>query len=232
MSSVNGTTIFSAGATSITPSATKRKREGSENPPHVNGLARSKSEQHGQSQIQRVLADTFEILKTRDTTPSLLQLPLPPSTPRARSEPSSAKRAKLAEAPSESILAKVNNQAYSSLKELSQDIDIAAEELLAPIEAKLAYNLNGSQSRSAQITREEKDLMTRVLALQKLVKTIVGRETCRAAPHHNGANGVDEDVAHDETNVPNGIITIKAEGDDADPFEKGRTVLTLYGNAQ
>ncbi|KAK3076559.1 hypothetical protein LTS18_012680, partial [Coniosporium uncinatum] len=63
--------------------------------------------------------------------------------------------------------------------------------------------------------------MTRVLALQKLVKTIVGRETCRAASQRDGANGVDEDVAHDETKAPNGIITIKAEGDDADPFEKG-----------
>lgn len=146
--------------------------------------------------VQAVLHDLLSILTSYDTHPSILTRAVPALSPRTSSGEADAKRAKLAQSTSSTtITERVHNGAYDSLQALEKDVESVAADMLAPTAASLA-----------PATLDDTKLQAKVLALQKLVRSLVEREESRKQ------------------------IKDEEEQDDREPTS--RTVLTLFGTAQ
>ncbi|GME38735.1 uncharacterized protein LTHEOB_1783 [Neofusicoccum parvum] len=210
-------------STTTSPSAAKRKREASQ----AHALAaRDPSAQKPQPahtdarSLKGLLEDVLEILKSYDTTPSILQQPVRSNGDRAVSGEPTTKRTKLAQPPPSdtSINAKVQSDAYASLDELVADVESVCSQLLSSV------NVQHASSEA------DTKLVTGTLAFKKVLKNIVIRETHRQAA---AAKAEEADGAEgEETNATNGVVKKEPVEDEADSFSGSRAVLTLFASAQ
>ncbi|KAB2575751.1 Class E vacuolar protein-sorting machinery protein HSE1 [Lasiodiplodia theobromae] len=207
------------------PSAAKRKRSTSQ----ANALAdRDQPAQKPQPArsdartLKALLEDVLEILKSYDTNPSILNQPVRSNGDRAVSGEPTTKRTKLAQLPAaaSSITAKIQSDAYASLDELVADVESVCSQLLASVNAQHAS------------TEADTKLLTGTLALKKVLKNIVIRETQRKAAV--AAEVAEEtDGAEDEEKAEtNGVIKKEPVDDAVDSFAGSRAVLTLFASAQ
>lgn len=120
--------------------------------------------------LKAVLEDVLSILKCYDTQPSILTHAVPALHPRSSSGEADTKRAKLAQSDSSStITERVQKGAYDSLQALEKDVESVAAEIAS------------SGSSDTPATLEETKLHAKVLAFQKVLKSLVEREEARSA---------------------------------------------------
>ncbi|KAK8217862.1 hypothetical protein IWZ01DRAFT_428362 [Phyllosticta capitalensis] len=166
--------------------------------------------------LKALLEDVLEILKSYDTTPSILNYPIPSTC----AEPSS-KRAKLTQAASvpSTVADKATSESYASLDELVHDVNAVCAQL--------------SSSISAHHSRSDVDakLLTGILAFKKVLKNLVIREASLASESSKPEEQADGAV-DDEKNATNGVeIKIEPEDETDDTPTGARSVLTLFTSA-
>ncbi|EKG16615.1 hypothetical protein MPH_06196 [Macrophomina phaseolina MS6] len=212
------------GSQNASPSAAKRKRSTSQ----ANALAdRDQSAQKPQSAhadarpLKALLQDVLAILNSYDTTPSILNHPLRSNGDRAVSGEPTTKRTKLAQPPpaGASIVDKVQADAYASLGDLVADVESVCSQLLASVNAQNASS------------EADTNLLTGALALKKVLKNIVIRETHRKATAVKVTE--DKDGAGDDDKAEtNGVVKKEPVDEEVDSFSGSRAVLTLFASAQ
>ncbi|EON68927.1 hypothetical protein W97_08185 [Coniosporium apollinis CBS 100218] len=227
-------------STSTSTSATKRKRSSSGDHGQINGIdTRQNAEEEAatatESRSQALFADILELLKSYDTTPSLLHHPLTDKTHRSTSGEPTAKRKRLSQSSEPtSIAARLQEGTYSSLDELVEDVDAASSALLEPLKAREAAKSPGKGSKHDRPTPEHSPqdtrLITGTLAFKKVLNDIILRRSQikpRVTATRTEPGSVNKSPA-----LTNGIKEEPAARDFADALKDGRTVLTLYANAQ
>ncbi|OJD35682.1 uncharacterized protein BKCO1_16000102 [Diplodia corticola] len=211
--------------TNASPSAAKRKRSTSQ----ANALAdrdqpaqKPESARSGARTLKALLDDVLDILKSYDTTPSILDQPIRSNGDRAVSGEPTTKRTKLAQPPAaaSSIVAKVESDAYASLDELVADVDSVCSQLLASV--------NPQHASSEADTK----LLTGTLALKKVLKNIVIRETQRKAAVDAKVAEKADSAEDEEKEEANGVVKQEPVEDEVDSFAGSRAVLTLFASAQ
>lgn len=170
--------------------------------------------------LQAVLEDVLSILEGYDTQPSMLTRAVPALSPRSSSGEADTKRAKLAQTGSSStVTERVQQGAYESLQALERDVESVAAEISAP-----------SGPSDAPATPEETTLQAKVLAFQKVVKSLVEREEARSVQAQQGK--ADIVAAAEAVTLEDAPVQVKKEDEDDDKEPTSRTVLTLFGTAQ
>ncbi|KAF3047550.1 hypothetical protein E8E12_010279 [Didymella heteroderae] len=169
--------------------------------------------------LKAVLEDVLSILKSYDTQPSILTHAVPALPTRSSSGEADTKRAKLVQSDSSStITERVQNGAYDSLKALEKDVESVAAEITP------------GGSPDAPATLEETKLQAKVLAFQKVVKSLVEREEARSAQAQEDEAAI---VATAEAvTLEDAPIKVKEEDQEDEKGPASRTVLTLFGSAQ
>ncbi|KAJ4412804.1 hypothetical protein N0V91_000566 [Didymella pomorum] len=169
--------------------------------------------------LKAVLEDVLSILKCYDTQPSILTHAVPALPPRSSSGEADTKRAKLAQSDSSStITERVQKGAYDSLQALEKDVESVAAEIAS------------SGSSDTPATLEETKLHAKVLAFQKVLKSLVEREEARSAQGQKDEAAI---VATAEAvTLEDAPIKVKEEEQEDEKEPPSRTVLTLFGNAQ
>ncbi|KAF2218431.1 hypothetical protein BDZ85DRAFT_299566 [Elsinoe ampelina] len=197
-------------------SGTKRKRSDTD---HETTDAQKDISQDRPEDSRAVSKETFEdilaILYQSEVGPSILNAPIP-----AGSQPQPSKKAKLAEpALSKTISEKVAESTYAHLDELEQDVvsicDAQVAEIKKPDESSTIKLKRLSEEDVAQI----QDYMS----LKSTVRELVVRES--------KLKGERPGRSRQFTKV-NGVKTEQASVPTHPAPEAGRTVLSLYGNAQ
>ncbi|KAI4697732.1 uncharacterized protein J4E84_000865 [Alternaria hordeiaustralica] len=205
------------------PAAAKRKL--AERPAiAVNGAstpAPGESANASARSLQAVLADILAVLKSYDTTPSILSHPITSSITRSASGEADSKRTKLTPPNGPATISNlIQDGSYDSLHALEKDVESATTEILA--------SSGPSDSSAAQASPQDTALQGKVLAFQTVLKNLVAREGSRKAPGSaKQANGHGDAPASGEEGTP---VPIKEEEQDAE-IPQSRTVLTLYGSA-
>ena len=119
----------------------------------------------------------------------------------------------------------MEQKAYASVNALQQDVEAVTAEMLAPLQAKETAVIGSVYGAPSQLSYEESQLWTGVLAFQKVSKTM--------AEHEATHNTVSNDSSHDAT--PNGedqkTNGVKQEADQPSLLTSGRNVLTVYAAA-
>lgn len=213
-------------AAPASPSVAKRKQ-----PVALSNGASQKQPANGTTHAhahapQAVLEDVLSVLKSYDTEPSILDLPIAASTARSASGEADSKRAKRASSTDTATIAdRVQSGAYASLQALERDVESATAELLA--------SADGSD---APATLEEIKLQGKALAFQKVLKGLIEREETRGAQAQAQAHqdmsesdAATADVAATHEDAP---LQVKQEEVDDEKEPSSRTVLTLFGSAQ
>ncbi|KAF2815482.1 uncharacterized protein BDZ99DRAFT_516200 [Mytilinidion resinicola] len=204
-------------------SATKRKRSTST---ATNHSAVASAEHAGSSLdglekgLQETLEDVFAVLKSYDTQPSILNLPLKATSDRSSSGEPSVKRTKLTPSDSPtSITSRLRDGTYNSLADLASDVELAASDIISTI-TPAEPATNGAVQRHAP-SPEETRLYAGVLAFQKVLRNIVTRENQRRTL------ALKDSKTPTENGAPVGKDAVSLED-----IHDSRTVLTLYGTAQ
>ncbi|KAK7508978.1 hypothetical protein BKA81DRAFT_404925 [Phyllosticta paracitricarpa] len=209
----------SASATASSPSAAKRKRSLSN---HDALPQRDKRPPRAPRSAKALLEDVLDILKSYDTTPSILNHPIPAALDRAVSGEPNSKRAKLAQsAPAPSTIAgKVQSESYASLDDFVRDADAVCSQL--------------SSSISAHHPTSEVDakLLTGVLAFKKVLKNLVIREALLDPASINNQESADG-IAEDDNSATDEVeIKVEPEDESGDTLTGARSVLTLFASTQ
>ncbi|PSN62450.1 hypothetical protein BS50DRAFT_624315 [Corynespora cassiicola Philippines] len=221
MAAANGTlTPPSLPPAPASPSLAKRKR--SETDAIVsNGAstaAATKTADDASHSLQSVLEAVLSVLKSYDTDPSILTHPITSCIARASSGESDSKRAKLTPPDGPTTIADlVNESAYDSLLAFEKDTETASSEILASI--------GGGERASVQLSLEETRLQSKVLAFQKILRSLVSREQARRE-HIYGKKQPKQDITDEGADGEEKQEKAREEGPEP------RTVLTLYGTAQ
>ncbi|KAF2799494.1 hypothetical protein K505DRAFT_356545 [Melanomma pulvis-pyrius CBS 109.77] len=206
------------------PSLSLAKRKRSDTPPvHLsNGAsapAPATAANGARQSRQAVLDDILSVLKSYDTQPSILDLPITSAIARAASGQSESKRAKLTPPDGPTTIASlIKDGSYSSLEALERDVESSSVQVLASIGA----GGPGAEQHSVEQTRLQ------VLAFRKMLKTLATREEVRNLHVHAKEDSADSSVENGAETAEDKPVEIKEE--EAAP--DSRTVLTLYGNAQ
>ncbi|KAJ9666473.1 hypothetical protein H2201_003395 [Coniosporium apollinis] len=241
MSATNGalTPPSPLDSTTASTSATKRKRSSSGDHGQINGIDARESAEEGaattDTESRALFADILELLKSYDTTPSLLHHPLTDKTHRSTSGEPAAKRKKLSQSSEPtSIAARLQQGTYSSLDELVEDVDAASSALLELLKAREAAKSPGKGSKHDRPTPEhslqDTRLITGTLAFKKVLNDIILRQS-QIKPRV-AATRTEPGSASKSPALTNGIKEEPAARESADALKDGRTVLTLYANAQ
>ncbi|KZF24711.1 hypothetical protein L228DRAFT_237612 [Xylona heveae TC161] len=197
----------------------KRKRTEGETKEESNGVVEKAHESTTDSaseSLNTFLEDILEILKQQDTTPSLLNQPLPVGETDAAEDLPASKRQKLSGTNDTStITSKVLAKRYGSVSEFARDIDVASSAIL---EAQDRPS-NGAHQQQ-QATSPKRLLSAGILALKKNFNALLLREKMLKSPHF--------DIELTVPGESSGEVTIKEES--TGPRET-REVLTLLGNA-
>ena len=155
-----------------------------------------------------------------DTKPSILNHPIASSIPRSPSGEADSKRTKLTPPTGPAnILGLIQDASYTSLQALEKHVELAATEILASI--------TSADSSMSPPTPEEMAVQAKVLAFQKVAKSLVDKEEERRLQKENRNTEMDDEIkpSKEEGTPP---IFIKEE----EPHvPQSRTVLTLYGSA-
>jgi hypothetical protein len=169
------------------------------------------------------------VLKSYDTEPSILGLPISSSVLRAASGEPTTKRAKL-ELPNEptTIATLIQNGQYDSFESLVKDVELASSEVLPSLNDSEAAVFSTSQNEP-QVGLNDTRLLAKVLAFKKILKTLVSRAQKQrmersAEKAHLSAE------SHDQA-APTAVSWSKSASS-AETIPESRTILTLYGSAQ
>ncbi|KAF2466502.1 uncharacterized protein BDR25DRAFT_268441 [Lindgomyces ingoldianus] len=224
MATTNGTlTPPSFPPAPSSPSLAKRKRSEAEpailtngtSVPSTSGLANGAT-----LSLQANLDDILAVLKSYDTQPSILNLPLSSTVTRATSGESASKRTKLTPPDgSSSICSLVQDGSYHSLGALEKDVETAATEILSSI-------VPGEMS-AARLSLADTKLQTNVLAFRKMLKTLVTREEARKSHTAMEPESIEQTKEQCVESI-DGTESVQIKEEEPE----GRTVLTLYGSAQ
>ncbi|KAF2177933.1 hypothetical protein K469DRAFT_676649 [Zopfia rhizophila CBS 207.26] len=226
MATTNGTlTPPSLPPAPSSPGPAKRKRSDTEPAIQSNGASTEAATEvpNGTNHsLQTVLEDILAVLKSYDPRPSILSLPITTSIIRSTSGEAATKRTKVTpcDGPT-TITSLVQDGSYESLDELAKDVEIATDQILAPIDSS-------EISAARQLSLEETRLQTRVLAFRKVSRNLILREEHRRARPSGKADPADSDKqeSNSASNNREQSVQINEEGPES------RTVLTLYGSAQ
>ncbi|KAF2237476.1 hypothetical protein EV356DRAFT_442042 [Viridothelium virens] len=205
----------------------KRKRSDSDSPLQPNGVlpatATESVDAIDMPRFHTLLKDLLYILKIHDTSPSILALPLPSNVSHlSESEPSS-KRTKVSKTTrSPTIAARIEAEEYISLHEVREDVEAACSEVLAI--GKINGDSMGSLSRQFATPPEGGSLYAGVLSFRKLFNTLIDAESHRLYP----SVAKSKKIKSEEDGEPPLNLTETT----LDDGQSGKTVLTLYGNAQ
>jgi hypothetical protein len=141
------------------------------------------------------------------------------SITRSSSGEADSKRTKLTPPAGPATIASlIQDGSYDSLQALEKDIENVAAEILA--------SNGGSEQSNTPSSPQETALQAKVLAFQKIAKSLIERETARKAQVYTKGTDVDDEqqvLKEDGTPVP-----IKEE---EPQVPQSRTVLTLFGSA-
>jgi hypothetical protein len=141
------------------------------------------------------------------------------SITRSSSGEADSKRTKLTPPAGPATIASlIQDGSYDSLQTLEKDIENVAAEILA--------SNGGSEQSNTPSSPQETALQAKVLAFQKIAKSLIERETARKAQVYTKGTDVDDEqqvLKEDGTPVP-----IKEE---EPQVPQSRTVLTLFGSA-
>ena len=161
-------------------------------------------------------------IKSYDTQPSILTHPITSSITRRSSGEADSKRAKLTPpAGSATITSLIQDGSYGSLQTLEKDIEAATADILA--------SSGGNDPSTGPSSPEETALQAKILAFQRIAKTLVEREEARKVqvPRNPSQRNAEEQVSkEDESPAP-----IKKDEDEEKQAPQSRTVLTLFGQA-
>jgi hypothetical protein len=191
------------------PSLAKRKRTDTETQAHVPNGASTPA-----TGLQSVLEDIVAVLKGYDTQPSILTRPITSSADRAASGEADSKRTKLTPPTQSTIVDLVHAGEYHSFQALEKDADDAATEILATIGSSELDTLPSTPGDTIQ--------RAKVLAFQKMLKTLIHREEVRIAHVYAKKRALGKD-ADTQDEKPAQVKEEELES---------RTVLTFFGQAQ
>ncbi|MCJ1419888.1 hypothetical protein MMC32_006244 [Xylographa parallela] len=164
-----------------------------------------------------LLIDLLEVMRARDTTLSVLELPIPSAV----SEDRAAKRVKLSTTPTTtSIASQIEAHAYNRIEELVADVESVTSSI---IENKQDAELNNSSTQYCDTQLR----VYQVAAFMKHLKDIIRREKAQD-PELLTAISKDYNFSRDSSNTQEEVKKILPSLGGEDP---GRTVLTLYGSA-
>ncbi|KAL8948817.1 MAG: hypothetical protein Q9222_005024 [Ikaeria aurantiellina] len=174
-------------------------------------------------QLHRLFRDSVELLKSHDVTPSILDHTIPTSPAKSPV----IKRAKLAvpaEAPS--IAQRVQSNSYSSIDELSQDLDSVVEAVVDQIKSAQV----GNASSDGLMIRYEPHLdIARAIAFKQEFNNIILRELMQRP--HLMDNTDPKDRASSLLDDVSGKV-VPGCGEVSDGRERDHSVvLTLFGGS-
>ncbi|KAG0647268.1 hypothetical protein D0Z07_7244 [Hyphodiscus hymeniophilus] len=202
-------------ANSSFPLSAKRKRDESiEAQNHTNGISDSKntiaSAPLTPEESQAFIRGLIDVLKGHDTTPSILNRPLPDH---ASSDEPQAKRHKAeGTADHNTILTRQSENSYSTIEEVLDDIDL----IVSDITEKLHLPSAANHPVPSSLSQTETSL--KIAAFKRRAHQLVHRE--KRAKEQNVPGGTNGDVSSLSTinGIDGGLST-------------NRQVLTLYGSA-
>ncbi|KAI9743224.1 MAG: hypothetical protein M1818_003070 [Claussenomyces sp. TS43310] len=220
MASINGTMISPTdpeGEGSTLPSSTKRKRSSVE-AELKNDAPESKPIDQTPQATQQQITDFLEVLKSYDTSPSILNRQIP--TRESSTEP----QAKRQRSEAASIIARASSEVYSSLEDVMTDVKTVCsamlEELRLPSEAV--------RTQYSPMPTQSSELASRITIFKKKTEDILrfekAREALKASPHT-------EKVAESTRSLTNGTSASKSVTQLTTTPGENKLVLTLYGNA-
>ncbi|KAF2827413.1 hypothetical protein CC86DRAFT_466190 [Ophiobolus disseminans] len=167
--------------------------------------------------LQTVLEDMLVALKSYDTQPSILSHPITFSITRGSSGEADSKRAKLTPPSGPATLTNlIQDGAYDSLQALEKDVESVTTDILA-----------SSGGVDPPSSLEESALQVKVLAFQKVTKSLVEREEARKALVHGKA--LHSHVEHAVSKEDGCPAPTKEEEEEENEIPQSRTVLTLFG---
>ncbi|KAL8964557.1 MAG: hypothetical protein Q9183_004373 [Haloplaca sp. 2 TL-2023] len=201
----------------------KRKRETPDENvtthPSINGHADNAHEE----QLHQLFKDVLVLLKSCDTTPSILDHAIPPST----SQTPSAKRQKLPSPPTETTIASlIEANAYGCIEELSADIDAVISTVTREPETK---NSNDEISIDFRHRSEPHAIIAQAAALKRRFDKLVSQELV-SRPYLASSHKIEEpasDVKEEEDNKVDLKVLPGSEQDET-PYN---SVLTLFGGS-
>ncbi|KAH7085405.1 hypothetical protein BKA63DRAFT_431581 [Paraphoma chrysanthemicola] len=173
--------------------------------------------------LQMALEDILAVLKSYDTQPSILAHPITSAITRKSSGEADSKRAKLTPpiGPA-TITSLVQDGSYDSLQALEKDIESATTEILA--------SSGGGDLSAGPSSAEETALQAKVLAFQKITKSLVEREEARKVVPLVAE--VSESDAEVQISKEDGTPVPVKEEEKEPQIPQSRTVLTLFGAAE
>jgi hypothetical protein len=141
------------------------------------------------------------------------------SITRSSSGEADSKRTKLTPPASPTTIASlIQDGSYDALQTLEKDIETVTTEILA--------SNGGNEQSTAPSSPQETALQAKVLAFQKIAKSLIEREAARKAQvHSKGTEADDEQHILKEDGTPVPIQEEEAQ------VPQSRTVLTLFGSA-
>lgn len=221
MASVNGVLSLPSdsdlASAALTLSA-KRKREDSiEGQNHINGISDSNDSVTAED-TTRMITDLIDILRSHDTSPSILSRTLPPRTPSAEPQ---AKRQK-SETGSEptTILSRAASNAYTSVDEALGDIDTAVNDIIE----KLELADSTTRIQYSTVDPEKNELSLRIQAFKQRAHELIQKE--------RAINTIIAGAAENLTSYnANSSAGSKLLTNVSSKIGDTKLALTLYGNA-
>jgi len=185
-----------------------------------------------QSHVPGAVISNTKNLCSHNTSPSILEhLKRATSNLTDPSQPPT-KRAKLSTSSTiESIAVKVQKKTYSSIEEFVSDVEKVCSEALQSTRPKGSNVDGGTQWRYVSDSLEQDRIVANLATFKKVLNSLVIREKqqIKAEPKSNGH--VDRNASKTE---PDSDGTVRDGGSSSltNDTRDGRTVLTLFGNAQ
>ncbi|KAH0537336.1 hypothetical protein FGG08_005852 [Glutinoglossum americanum] len=213
----------SRAVTSSIVSPGKRKREESNRSTSIKEIVGGEE----RVKFEGIMRDLLEVLKRQDTTPSILNHPLP----KDQSEPTAKRQKVLEPSTNGTITSKLNFGTYASWGELVADVEAASSAILAVLQSKNSLPNGTVSHRHYPLLPDDENLTAGILAFKKTFNNIIARERMQRPPTSD--LGVkNEDAADlDGTVVVNGVGGSRSASFVGGDSRPNRVVLTLYGNA-
>ncbi|KAI9725052.1 MAG: hypothetical protein M1812_000328 [Candelaria pacifica] len=232
MSTLNGTLSPTRRPESPAATSGKRKRSdsGEDRRDGLTDISHSTGPPSPIRELHTFLENVYSILQSQDTIPSILNHPLPAHQAGSPSSEPSAKRSKLSDTSDQPTIAlRLASKTYSAIVELVDDVERASNSICAAL-APEDRHVNGAvHTRQLPPTTESKQVVESVLAFKQLLNNLVLRKafyTTGSAGHGDQRNSNQADETPILNGDSNGVFGV------ADHIpSRGRTVLTLYGNA-
>ncbi|KAL8830106.1 MAG: hypothetical protein Q9170_005888 [Blastenia crenularia] len=174
-------------------------------------------------QLQQLFKDTLELLKSHDVSPSILNYTIPIPTV----ETPAAKRPKLvANTDTRTIAQLIQSNAYTSIDDLSRDVEAVTESVLEEIKSRSS---SGEEDDTTSIKKESHPEIVRAMAFKQEFNNIILRELLQR-PYLFGQEGGKDRLPHTEDTSPTKPSSTPIVGNNQDNRLYG-TILTLFGGS-